>query len=125
MNAYDNDLRQKVVDAYATGRFSQRDLARNFGLSLSCVNDYCQLYRDTGSVDPKPHGGGNPGKFTLEREEWLIDYYQTHPDHTQGQVAQAFEIKYGFRISAQSIGKRLKILGWSKKKDVLCPGNHQ
>ena len=39
MKAYSLDLRQKVVDAYACGDISQRKLAKNFGVTLSFVQN--------------------------------------------------------------------------------------
>ena len=63
MRPYSSDFRLKVVRAHERGEGSQRDLARLFGVSLSFVHDHLQRYRRTGSVEPKPHGGGNPGKL--------------------------------------------------------------
>jgi len=63
MRPYSTDFRLKVVRAYERGEGSQRELARLFGVSLSFVHDLLCRYRHTGSVAPKPHGGGNPGKI--------------------------------------------------------------
>src|SRR5262245_7448854 len=62
MRPYSTDFRLKVVRAYEQGEGSQRELAHIFGVSLSFIQDLLQRYRQTGSVEPKPHGGGNPGK---------------------------------------------------------------
>jgi transposase len=62
MQASSTDFRQKVVQAYEAGRGSQCALARLFGVSLSFVQELLQRYRQTGSVVPKPHGGGNSSK---------------------------------------------------------------
>ena len=37
-----------------------RQIARRFLVSVSFVTRLLQLYRSTGSVEPRPHGGGNP-----------------------------------------------------------------
>jgi transposase len=39
MKPYSLDLRQKIVDAYACGDISQRKLAKNFGVTLSFVQN--------------------------------------------------------------------------------------
>ena len=63
MRPYSTAFRLKVVRAYEKGAGSQRHLARIFGVSLSFVQDLLHRYRQTGSVEPRPHGGGNPGKI--------------------------------------------------------------
>jgi transposase len=51
------------VRAYE-GEGSQRQLARVFGVSLGFIQGLLQHYRRTGGMEPKGHGGGNPGKIT-------------------------------------------------------------
>ena len=58
MRPYSNDLRLRVVQAYENQEGSMRQLAARFRLSLSCGRDLLTRYRTTGSVAPKPHGGG-------------------------------------------------------------------
>ena len=38
MKTYSLDLRQKIVDAYAKGDVSQRQIAKNFGITLKFVH---------------------------------------------------------------------------------------
>lgn len=79
MHPYSNDFRLKVVRAYERGEGSQRDLARLFGVSLSFVQELFHRYRRTGSVEPRPHGGGNPGK--IKRYLAVVQpLYQQQPD---------------------------------------------
>jgi transposase len=56
-------MRLYASDFRLRGEGSQRDLARLFGVSLSFLQALLQRYCHTGSVAPKPHGGGNPGKI--------------------------------------------------------------
>src|SRR5215471_16093311 len=58
MPAYSQDLRQRVIDAVERKEGSIRQIARRFVVSLSFVVRLLQLKRRTGSVEPKPHGGG-------------------------------------------------------------------
>ncbi len=53
MKAYSLDLRQKIVDAYAGGDISQRKLAKNFGVTLSFVQNLLKRHRELGTIVPK------------------------------------------------------------------------
>ena len=48
---YSNDLRERVVLAFAAGE-SCRAVASRFGVSVSSVVKWSQRYRATGSVSP-------------------------------------------------------------------------
>ena len=67
MRPYSNDLRERIIQAYRNGEGSLRVLAKRFSVSLNCVWLLLQRFRDTGSVDPKPHGGGPPVLMTEDR----------------------------------------------------------
>jgi transposase len=58
MKAYSHDIRQRIVRAYEKGEGSQRDIAARFDVSLGFVRGLLRRYRQTGSVEPKPHRGG-------------------------------------------------------------------
>ena len=57
------DLRQRLVAAYAAKEGSQRQLAKRFKVSLSFIRDLRRHQRETGTVQPKPHGGGAVAKL--------------------------------------------------------------
>ena len=60
MRPYSEDLRQRVVETIQCGNGSVREIASRFLVSISFVTRLLQLHRMTGSVEPRPHGGGNP-----------------------------------------------------------------
>jgi transposase len=62
MRPYSTDFGLKVVRAYAQGEGAQRPLARILGVSVSFGQALLHRHRQTGSVEPNPQGGGNPGK---------------------------------------------------------------
>lgn len=53
MKAYSLDLRQKIVDAYAEGNISQRQLAKHFRVALSFIEKLLKQHRETGTIAPK------------------------------------------------------------------------
>ena len=60
MRPYSDDLRVRIIAAIERGEESWRQIARRFVVSVSCVIRLVQRYRETGTVQPKPHGGGQP-----------------------------------------------------------------
>jgi transposase len=62
MKPYSTDLRIRVVQAYENREGAMRQLATTLRVNLSCVRRLLKHYRETGSVAPKPHGGGYPAK---------------------------------------------------------------
>lgn len=57
------DLRQRIFWAYQAKEGSQRQLAKRFKVSLSFIRDLRRHYRQTGTIEPKPHGGGAVAKL--------------------------------------------------------------
>jgi transposase len=60
MKPYSTDSRTRVVQADEHREGTMRQLATTFRVSLSWVRRLLKPYRETGSVAPKPHGGGAP-----------------------------------------------------------------
>src|SRR3954463_12686191 len=70
MRPYSQDLRQRILDTIQRGDGSVRQIARRFLVSVSFVTRLLRTHRSTGSLEPRPHGGGNPpllGPEGLER----------------------------------------------------------
>ena len=63
MKAYSTDLRQRVVAAYDAREGTQEQVAARFAVSVSWVRKLLRQRRDTGSIEPRPHGGGHAPAF--------------------------------------------------------------
>ena len=115
MRAYSTDFRRKVVQAYETGRGSQRALAQLFGVSLSCVQELLQRYRQTGSVAPKPHGGGNPGKVRPHLAE-VARLHAQQPDASLAERCARLAESVQVRVSRMTMSRALERLQLTRKK---------
>jgi transposase len=69
MNAYSEDLRQKMVETTQRG-VSKAQAARLFNLSLSSVRRYTRLARQGGSLAPGK-GSGRPPKIDENAKKLL------------------------------------------------------
>jgi transposase len=114
MTLYSQDLRQRVLDTIRRGDGSARQIASRFLVSASFVTRLLRLDRTTGSVEPGPHGGGNPavlGPGDLERLRGLI---RQQPDATLEECRQ----RLGASCSLMTIARALRELGLPRKKEV-------
>jgi transposase len=115
MRPYSSDFRLKLVRAYERGEGSQRDLARRFGVSPSCLHDLLQRYRQTGSVAPKPHGGGNPGKIGPYLRV-LVQLHHQQPDACLEERCAQLAATVPVHVGRTTMYRALKRLGLTRKK---------
>ena len=122
MRPHSTDFRLKVVRAYEHGEGSQRDLARLFGVSLSFVQGLLHRYRQTGSVAPRPHGGGNPGK--VRPYLGLIQHlHQQPPDASLAERCEGLAAAAPVRVGRTTMLRVLRQLGLTRKKRLSTRQN--
>src|SRR4051794_6832282 len=114
MPVYSQDLRQRVLDAVQRKEGSIRQIARRFVVSLSFVVRLLQAHRRTGSIRPKPHGGGHPAALTPGDLERLRDLIRQRPDATLEECRQHL----GASCSTMTISRALGRSGLPRKKKV-------
>jgi transposase len=90
MKSYSRDLRTKVVDAYENGEGSLRKIAKRFSVSLNFVWLLWDRYRKTGSVEPKPHGGGQIPVIAGKDVERFRRLVEKHNDATLMELRDMF-----------------------------------
>ena len=114
MTPYSQDLRQRIVDTVLRGDGTVRQIAERFLVSVSFVTRLLQLHRTTGSVEPRPHGGGNPAVLTPEDLERLREFIRDRPDATLEECREHL----GSSCSLATISRALSQLGLPRKKKV-------
>jgi transposase len=115
MRPYSDDLRVRIIDAIERGEESWRQIAQRFVVSVSCVIRLARRYRDTGTLQPKPHGGGQKPALSLDQRETLRELVRTQPDAT----LQELHDSLGASCSLAAISRALKTLGLPRKQKVL------
>src|SRR3954466_1030009 len=103
MTPYSQDLRQRIVDTIRRGDGTIRQVADRFLVSISFVTRLLHLYRGTGSVEPRPHGGGTPAVLTPGDRERLRE----RPDATLEECRTLL----GASCSLMTISRALSQLG--------------
>src|SRR4051794_32614019 len=66
MKAYSTDLRERVVAACDAGGATRAHFAARFSVRVPWIRKLLRPRRETGSIDPKPRGGGRAPAFDAE-----------------------------------------------------------
>src|SRR5258705_4394945 len=95
MTPYSQDLRERILETVRSGDGSLRQIARRFLVSVSFVTRLLRLHRGTGSLEPKPHGGGQPA---VHRAEELGEVRQSNREQAHTNPDQ---LEQGARYSSR------------------------
>ena len=119
MKTYSTDLRQKIIDAYKNSEGSVRVIAKRFSVSLNFVWSLWARYKQTGSVEPKPHGGGRAPSIDAEGLDVLRQLVHQHNDATLAELRERFVRKTNLEVSVSAISRALKKLNIHAQKENL------
>jgi transposase len=112
MTPYSRDLRRRIVDTVLRRDGTIDQIAERFLVSVSFVTRLLQLYRSTGSVEPRPHGGGNPAVLTPEDLQRLRELIRDRPDATLEECREHLDSS----CSLATLSRALTRLGLPRKK---------
>jgi transposase len=115
------DLRQRIVAAWQRRKLSSIELAELFGVGEATIKRLKRRFLDTGSVSPKPHGGGAQPIIGKKEEALVEALVQQHPDWSEDQFAKALADEHGVMASAATVGRAIRKLGYSVKKRRSSP----
>lgn len=112
MKTYSVDLRERVVAACDARDGTREQIAARFSVSVSWVRDLLKRRRATGSIAPKPRGGGRPPAFDSEAAGRLREAVRADDDATLEELGRAA----GVACSAPAVYRALRRLGVTRKK---------
>ena len=118
MKAYSLDLRQKIVDAYAEGNISQRQLAKQFRVTLSFIEKLLKQQREIGSIAPKQRTRQTPRKLTDEHLKVLEQLVEEQNDATLEELRARLEQRTGVCIGRSTVDRMLVKLDLTVKKNI-------
>lgn len=120
MKPYSLDLRQKVVETYEAGGISQRQLAKNFRVTVSFVQDLLKRKRELGTIAPKVRTQQTPTKLNAEQLDILRQLVEEQPDATLSEFQDRLQQKTGVLIGIATVDRmiRLKLKLTLKKKSL-------
>lgn len=112
MKPYSKDLRERVVAACDARDGTREQIAARFSVSVSWIRDLLKRRRETGSIAPKPRGGGRTSAFDAAAEQRLREAVRADDDATLKELARAA----GVTCSASVVHRVLVRLGITRKK---------
>jgi transposase len=119
MKPYSLDLREKVVTAYESGAGTQKEIAARFCVSLPWLKQLLRQKRISGSLSPKPHGGGRRAVYDGKRLDALKKALSEKPDATLEELLVMTRVS----ASIMAVHRALKRLGCRRKKNRSAPAN--
>jgi transposase len=125
MRPYSLDLRERIVKAFFNKEGSIRKLARRFKVSFRFVWGLIDRYRKTGSIAPKPHGGGHPPTIKEENYETLRKIEEQHSDATLEELCDLYEKQCQVKPSKAGMHRTLKKLNLTRKKKTFHASEQQ
>ena len=112
MRAYSNDLRERVVAACDAGDATREQIAERFSVSVAWIRKIVRQRRETGSIAPRPRGGGRAPAFDAEAAGRLREAVRADDDATLEELARAA----GVTCCASAVHRALTRLGITRKK---------
>jgi transposase len=122
MKAYSLDLRTRVVEAVDRQVGTQHEVATLFGVSRTFIKKLLRQRQATGSLAPKPHGGGQVAKLAEEPREQIRAYIlRTRNDATVSEVHAYVATTLQVPVSRATVGRVLQALDLPRKKNARGP----
>ena len=119
MDAYSEDLRQKIVQAVQQRRMTKSEAARVFGVSRSSVKRYVKAVCEGRSLTP----GKAPGKRPLldEKARRLLEAdVEERPFAKLPDRREYLKKLAGVTVSQSTLSRALSKMGFGRKKDAGC-----
>jgi len=111
------DLRSRVVDAYESGKDSLAVVAVAFRIGVATLVRLLALKRTTGSLEPRPHRGGQRSKLSEGDLGALRVLVREEPDATLEELAEALEKQVHKGVHPMMVSRALERIGYSRKKN--------
>ncbi|MFO0950595.1 MAG: IS630 transposase-related protein [Isosphaeraceae bacterium] len=112
MKTYSMDLRERVVAACDARDGTREQIAARFSVSVSWVRGLLKRRRETGSIAPRPRGGGRAPAFDAAAAERLREAVRADGDATLAELAEAA----GVACAPSAVHRALSRLGVTRKK---------
>ncbi len=96
-----------------------RRTAERFAVSLSTVWLLVKRFRETGTLEPKPHGGGQKRKIVGKHLLVFRRLVRAQPDATLPELRDRLRHETGLVVGTSTVSLTLKRLGYTRKQKTL------
>jgi transposase len=116
MRGYPIELRERVMRAVEQREGSIEEVAKLFLVSPTFIYKLSRQKEATGTVDPKPHGGGLAPMLAGSKLEQLRRLVQAQPDATLAELQRQLQQQARVKPSRPTVCRALQKLGLRRKK---------
>jgi transposase len=114
MNAYSEDLREKIIEALRRG-MGKSEAARTFCVSLSSVKRYAKLAEEGRPLAPKKRPGSKP-KLDERSSKLLEEDLKERPFITLQQRCEYLRTIASLEVSRSTVCRAIKRMNSTRKK---------
>jgi transposase len=115
MDAYSEDLRQKIVQALERRRMTKSEAARAFSVSLSSVKRYAKAVNEGRSLSPRKAPGKRP--LLDEKARRLLEAdVEERPFARLSDRQEYLQKVAGVSVSESTLSRALRKMGFGRKK---------
>jgi transposase len=115
-SATPEQLRRAIVRAVRQRGLTYKQAAELLGVGEATVSRVLRLHRETGTVKPRPKGGGNYSAIRGKVAQLLRSIVTSMPDATVAELTTALVGRGGIETSRSAVQRALRRLGYSRKK---------
>jgi transposase len=115
---YSYDLRLKVIQAIELDGIKKSEASQLFNISRNTIDLWLERKAETGDVKAGPNKPSGNGDKILDWNKFR-EFAKANRDKTQAEMAQLWEGE----ISARTISRALKKIGFTRKKRLMGIGN--
>lgn len=116
MRPYGIELRKRAWEALEEGETSA-EVGERLGIDASCVRKWRKRVRERGTLLPGGQGTGRKREFEARHDQVLLVAVRTVPDAIRRELSETVGKELGRVFSLRVIGRALKRLGLSRKKN--------
>ena len=117
------DPRQRIVRAWQKETARVPELAERFSVGTATVKRLSRRFRETGSIEPRPHAGGQRPKIPGEKLPQVRRFLEANPDWSVDELAEAYNRQEGTTVSRSTMSRTIARLGFTRKKSPSLPRN--
>jgi transposase len=115
------DLRRRIIAAKQAEKLSVPELAKRFAVGTATVKRLIRRFKETGAVDPLPHGGGQKPKIPAEKLPRVQRLLEANPDWTVEEIANSYNAQEKVKVSRSTMDRAVRRLGFTRKKSLSSP----
>ena len=108
-------IRRAIVRAFHQEHLSYERIAALLDVGEATVSRILRLHRETGSLKPRPKGGGNFSPLHGRVARLLGLMVRSMPDATIEELTEKLQVRTGVKTSRSSVDRKLRRLGYSRK----------